>query len=180
MFNNKISTLLERAQQSAKDQAAIRVKLQIEYSKYFDSLKPLVKELNNAECSSEYQMGPDGEIESWFRVSMLADFEECREYFETWISDRHFRIDWDNDCFLYSQGECIVIQDDTRRDNGVWLNGKVIVAESYYRDEDTREVNEAERNRLIEAYMEREGYYPGVFRVTQYGDVFPVDTKAVS
>jgi hypothetical protein len=33
------------------------------------------------------------------------------------------------------------------------------------------------RNGLVERHMEKTGCYPGVFRVTQYGDVFPVNTQ---
>lgn len=42
---------------------------------------------------------------------------------------------------------------------------------------DGEDVDVIKRNALIEAYMERSGYFPGVFRVDQRGNVSLVDTK---
>lgn len=178
-MNTKIETLLAELNDNCRNADAIKAKLQKEYDKVFDDSKALAKAIANAENASMYQIGEDGEVESWFRFSGLSDFHECREYFETWLLESHcMMVDWDNDCFLYSQGESLIIQDDARnrRDNGVWLSGKQIIEESEYRDDDG-EVDESKRNELIEAWMEKNGYFPGVFRVDNYGNVSHVNTQ---
>lgn len=178
-MNTKIETLLAELNDNCRNADAIKAKLQKEYDKVFDDSKTLAKAIANAESASEYQLDEYGEVESWFRFAGLSDFQECREYFETWLMESHYmRVDWDNDCFLYSQGESLIIQDDSRNrsDNGVWLGHKQLIAESDYRDEDG-EVDEAKRNALIEAWMEKNGYFPGVFRVDSYGNVSPVNTQ---
>ena len=60
--------------------------------------------------------------------------------------------------------------------NGVWLNSKCIIEESSYTDDDG-EVNETKRNALIEAYMDKSGFFPGVFRTDSHGNVFAIKTN---
>lgn len=181
-MNNKIrelQTKLEAAESNAKLTAnTLRQQLQSEYDKVFDDSKELTKVISNAESASEYQLGEYGEVESWYRWHGLSDFLDCREYFETWLSSNYcMRVDWQNELLIVSHGDDnIMIQDDTRQDNGVWQSGKLIIKEESYRDEDG-EIDEDKRNALIEAHMERTGHFPGVFRVTQYGDVFFINTK---
>ncbi len=92
------------------------------------------------------------------------------------MREYHFvDTDWKNDTLSMSQGESIIIQDDTRRDNGVWLNGKRVIDESEYKVDG--EVDETNRNRLIEAYMTETGFFPGVFRCDSHGNIFLVNTQ---
>jgi hypothetical protein len=67
-----------------------------------------------------------------------------------------------------------VVQDDAGRDNGVYLADKCIINESEYKNDG--EVDETKRNALIEAYMEKMGYFPGVFRRDRDGSVYSVKT----
>jgi hypothetical protein len=181
-MNKRIESLLaDRDGLKLKTQAQINEinsKLSLEYDKVFSNDKALIAALNNLGVASEYGLDQYGEIYLWFRYAGLSDVpEHTREFLEEFVSNYNgANIDWDNDCFTLNEGESIVIQDDTRNDNGVWLSGKLIIEESEYKDDDG-EVNEAKRNSLIEAYMECTGYFPGVFRVTSYGDVFPVNTQ---
>lgn len=178
-MNSKINGLKATLAESHGNCESIQKKIQAEYNKVFDDSKTLAKAISNAESASMYQQGYDGEIESWFRFDGLREFQECRDEFEAWLSDNYcMRVDWDNDCLLVSQGDDnLIIQDDSyrSRDNGVWQSGKRVIAESEYRNEGD-DVDEEKRNALIEAHMEKTGYYPGVFRVTQHGDVFEVST----
>jgi len=151
--------------------------LQKEYNKVFDKDKELQKALNSLECSQEYS-GDENGIYHWFRYSNLNDIPENeKEYFETYVSEKACcYIDWNNDCLKAYEGESLIIQDDTRHDNGVWLEHKLIIPESDYTNEDN-EVDKKIRNTLIEKYMEKTGYFPGVFRVDQHGNIFPVNTQ---
>ena len=175
-MNKKIEALREQLEQPSGDIQRIQKKMQEEYNKVFDDSKSLAKDIANAESASMYQLDESGEVESWFRFDGLDDIpEDAREFFDTWLSENHcMRVDWDNSCFLYSQGESITINDD----GDVFLGHKCVIHARDYRSEDRdTDTDELERNRLIEAYMERSGYFPGVFSVDRHGNVFYVDTK---
>lgn len=164
---------------SAQVAEKLHADLQAEWSKLFARDKTLERALTALDSASEYAMDEHGEIYRWYRWSALADIpHDAREYFEAYVQDQACAtIDWDNECLQAHEGESIVIQDEHGRDNGVWLASKCIIDESSYRDE-AGEVDEAKRNALIEAHMKRSGYFPGVFRITQHGDVYFVNTQA--
>lgn len=178
---NKLTTELNEVNDNyANKREKIKQKLQVAYNKLFDHDIELTKALLNLESASEYGADAEG-IYRWFRFSGLYDIPEAaREFFETYIQDNHYAtVDWTNSCFMTYEGDAITIQDDSRHrsDNGVWFNHKQIFKESDYINEEN-EVDETKRNALIETYMENTGYFPGVFRIDQHGNVFYVNTKA--
>ena len=176
MQTETIKALNEKLNQVNGDAAEIEMQLQAAWNEVFEKSQVIQDAISKLESSHDFTFDRWGEIAAYIRFNDLSDFRECRDYFETYMRDSHFvSIDWDNDCLLYSQGsENITIQDDTRHDNGVWFDHKLIIEESEYKDDG--EVDETKRNALIEAYMERTGYFPGVFRVDSYGNVFLVNT----
>ena len=180
--NKEIETLNEMIKQAEMRNSALvegYKKLLLGYwTKIFDNDKQLQKDAENAQNASEYGADETG-IYSWYRVKTnLEDFAGCRDFLENWLSDNYcLTIDWENDCFVSWQGDDnLMIQDDTRRDNGVWQSGKLVIDETEYKDEDG-EIDIEKRNSLIEEHMEKTGCFPGVFRITQYGDVFHVNTQ---
>jgi len=177
--NSKIKNLLLELESTRTSRESIESKLQLEYDAVFNDSKTLAKAISNAENASEYGTDENGEIYSWYRFAGLSDYADCRTYFENWLSETHcMGVDWDNDCLTLNQGESFIIQDDSdrSRDNGIYLNSKCIINESEYRDE-SGDVDEIKRNKLIEKHMTDSGFFPGVFRVTRYGDVFSVNTQ---
>jgi hypothetical protein len=182
-MNKTIKALNKQLTGLQGDRDKIETKLQLAWNKVFDKSKTLKAGISAVESSNEYFGDECGEIVSWVRFD-LSNFQECKQYLECYLGDYCVDIDWDNDCLKYRQGESLIIQDDTRRDNGVWLNHKCIIDESEYRDINSEnehyergEVNEVKRNELIEKYMEKSGYYPGVFRVDYHGNVSAVKTN---
>ena len=168
----KMKNLAELEHDSKVD--AYHKQLKKEFDKVFDNDKALQKAINDSESASEYGNDSSG-IYSWFRFSGLSEFkDDAKEFLDEYLSDLGIQVDWDNECLMHYQGESLVIQDDTRHDNGIWLECKLIIPESEYKIEG--EVNETLRNKLIEEYMEKTGFYPGVFRVDYYGNVFSVNT----
>lgn len=175
-MNKKIKDLnkqLENVQSNASD---IEMQLQAEWNEVFrDStkIKEMVSKVGN---SRKYTFDQYGEIAAYVNVD-LSDFEECKEYFEVYMRDEHCTsVQWEYGALLLNCGpDNIIIQDDTRHDNGVWLNSKCVIDESEYKEDG--EVDETKRNALIEAYMEKTGYFPGVFRCDSHGNVFLVNTK---
>lgn len=177
MQTQTIKILNEKLNQVNSDVCEIESELQTAWNDVFKNMPVILDAVSKLEQSNDYTWDKYGEIASYIRFYDLSDFKECRQYFETFMQEYHFvTVDWDNDCLVYNQGECITIQDDTRHDNGIWLNSKCIIEESSYTDDDG-EVNETKRNALIEAYMDKSGFFPGVFRTDSHGNVFPVKTS---
>ncbi len=177
-MNSTIANLNVKKLKVASENAAIEMQLQAEYNKVFKDSQEIKELIAQLEQSNKYTLDEYGEIESFVRVR-LNDYTDCSQYLAEYLSDCHcIQVDFDNQVLTSSQGESITIQDDSRRktDNGIWLNSKQIINETAYLDDDN-EVDEVKRNELIEAYMERTGYFPGVFRVDYYGNVSLVNTN---
>ena len=176
-MNNQIKRLNERLIALNCDAETIQCELQVAWNGIFADLPILRDAVTKLENSTDYTFDQYGEIVSWIRFD-LSDFQDNKQYLIEYMREYNFvEVNFVDDCLTYSQGpDCITIQDDTRRDNGVWLNSKLIIEESDYKTEDG-EVDETKRNQLIEEYMNRVGEFPGVFRTDSYGNVSFVDTK---
>jgi hypothetical protein len=151
-----------------------KAQLQSEFNKVFDKMPELQAAISQVQDSQEYSFDSLGEVVSWLRFD-FSPFSDCLDYLQGYLSETHcIYTDLNNDCLTYSQGESIVVQDDAGRDNGVYLADKCIINESEYKNDG--EVDETKRNALIEAYMEKTGYFPGVFRCDRGGRVYSVKT----
>jgi hypothetical protein len=186
-MNKKIekltATLNEIESHSQKEIQAVKASLQVEYNKVFDKDTDLQKAISAVQCSSEYGADENG-IYAWTRYYIPSEFKEndtLIECLDTYLSDQGFTLDVTNDALMLNCGDDnLIIQDDTRHDNGVWQGHKLVIKESEYKteDEDGRlYVDESKRNKLIEQHMEKIGYFPGVFRIDYHGNVFPVNTQ---
>lgn len=87
-----------------------------------------------------------------------------QELLEEYLQDVHcIYVDYQNDCITTSEGPCILINHDgdvLDQDSGKWFISK--------KDYETEE----ERNKLIEAYMEKTGCFPSVIEVDYHGNAF--------
>lgn len=178
-MNKRIKELELQLADTRTTRLEIESKMQVEYNKIFKADKKLAKAIQATEDSVKYTTGESGDIESWCATDSLRVYSDCAEYLENWLMENHFmRPDFDNDCLLMSHGDDnLIIQDDARRgDNGVWQSQRMIIDQDAYTTEDG-EIDVKKRNALIEAHMEKTGYFPGVFRVDQYGNVTPVSTN---
>jgi hypothetical protein len=174
-MNKQIKDLNAQLANNLESIGDIETKLQAEWDRVFDDSGVIKAMMAKVEDSTDYRFDEYGEIVSYHYVD-LSDFKDSKKYLVQYLRDSYCAdLDLVNECITYSQGESIVIQDETRRDNGVWLSSKLIIDESEYKDENG--VNETKRNELIEAYMEKTGCFPGVFRSDSHGNVFSVSTK---
>ncbi len=180
-MNQKIRKLQQDLEyvQSTNAQVINDIKdiLQDEYEKIFEKdsdIQALINGLENNE-SCQYQLDQDG-----LYLVKDIDFnidEDCQEYLDIYLSNMGYILDINNEVLkAYLGDDFIAIQNDTRHGNGVWQNHKCIIKESEYTTEDG-EIDEVLRNKLIEEWMEKEGFFPYVGIVTSYGDFFPVNTK---
>lgn len=177
-MNSKIKALNKKLSEVAGNAADIETQLQVEWNKVFDDMTQLRKAVNALECSDDYATNEYGDIISWTRFD-TSDFKDCQNYLKEYMRDSYcVDVDFQNDALSMSHGDDnLIIQDDSRhsRDNGVWQSHKQIIAESDYKTEDG-EIDETKRNELIEAYMEKTGHFPGVYRIDYHGNVFSVNT----
>jgi Sec7-like guanine-nucleotide exchange factor len=179
MHTSEITRLNEKLVQLQADQDEIEISLQDAWNKVFENSVVIKAMVAKVENSTDYVFDKYGEIAQETRCYELDEFNGCQEYLENYLQENHsISIEWAYLRLLLNCGsDNLIIQDDSRHDNGVWCEGKCVIEESEYKDENTREVNETLRNKLIEAYMEKKGFFPGVFRCDQYGGVFLVNTK---
>ena len=178
-MNATIKKLHAKLQTIQGDVCEIENQLQTAYNKAFDKDKAIKSVMAELEASQDFICDQFcdqyREISSYVHFD-LSDYRNCKDYFINYMHDFLFvSVDFKNDCLTYGQGESITIQDDTRHDNGVWLSGKCVIDESEYKQDGS--IDLIKRNSLIEAYMEKTGYFPGVFRCDSHGNVFSVDTK---
>lgn len=171
-MNNKINELNKQLSLIHGNELEIKSLLQKEWNETFARDKNLQDAMVEVQSSTEYCWNGYGEIVSWLRFD-LDRFKECSEYLKEYLRDQHVELDA-NDCITYSQGPCIVINDggDVYDQDG----DKFFVKQSDYKDEDGI-INLNKRNELIENYMEKNGYFPSIFRSDRYDNVFCVNTQ---
>jgi hypothetical protein len=176
-MNKEIKALNNKLANISDNEFAIKQELQLAWNKVFDDMSVLRDAITKVEASNEYTWESRGEdICSWIRFDTKS-FDDCAEYLKEYLRNEHYvEIDFENDALLYSMGPSIIINEDgdvLDQDGDKWFINK-----DDYRDEDSGDLNEGKRNELIEAYMEKTGCYPGVFRTDRHGNVFAVSTKA--
>lgn len=112
-------------------------------------------------------------VHRWIRFdfSTLIDPKDDteRELLKEYLADNHhINCDFENDVASTNEGYCLVINEDgdvLNQDSGKWVISK--------RDYESKQ----ELFQLIEAYMERTGYYPSVIRSDRHGNVCYVNTQ---
>lgn len=153
---------------------AIEARLFEALTAQWDADTQLQAELVATECDpAGYQFNEFGEIESWKHapaLSMIAD--DDRELFERYAADRCVGVDWENNALTMNQGDdnIIIWRGGWRRDNGVFQSGKMLFDEDECRTDG--DWDDAKTAHLIEAHMEAEGCFPGVFTADDHGNVF--------
>jgi len=172
-MNKTINELNRELENVNANVADIETRLQAAWNTVFKDSTKLRDNVALLEQSSEYSFDKYGEIVSWRRFYDLKDYKECASYLEAYLSDQGVGIDWENDCLTYNLGPCILINNDgdvLDQDSQKW-----IISKNDYRDDDGN-LDEGKRNELIEAWMDKHGYYPGVFSADRHGNVFAVNT----
>ena len=91
------------------------------------------------------------------------------DIFKDWLNEHHgVLFDSDHSCLLSCIGPAIVVNDS----GSVYDqdSNKIIIRKAEYDNEDGLKA-------LIEAYMEKSGYFPWTLRQDYYGNVFVYNTK---
>jgi hypothetical protein len=173
-MNKTIEKLNKKLQSISADVSEVESQLQKEWNKVFKEMPELNNAIEALQVSKDFIWNKYDEIAQWIRFD-LSDFQDIKKYFTEYMQENHLvTVEWDSDALSYSQGPSIVINEDgdvLDQEGNKWF-----ISKNDYRDDDG-ELNEAKRNELIEQYMEKSGYFPGVFRSDRYGNIFNVNTK---
>ena len=174
-MNKQITDLNSRLSDANGYIDSIEAELQKEWNKVFEQLPQLTDTVSMVENSRDYCWDMHGEIVSWLRF-YPKEFLDCKEYFKVYMRENHcIEVDFQNDALMYSQGPCIVINNDgdvLDQDGDKWF-----IKKNDYLDEETGKFDISKRNELIEAYMEKTGCFPGVFESDYYGNLRTVKTN---
>ena len=173
---NKLKAELDNIDaESANKTAQVMEKARVIFEKLMKGkekeVNELVEKVNNTKELTT--VNHDEHFHQWIRVDFTKfidlDDKFQRQLLTEYFQDNHcMEVDLKNDCLTMSIGPAIIINDDgdvLDQDSGSWF-----IKKSEYE-------SEVERNGLIEKYMEKNGYFPSVLRVDNYGNAFYVNTK---
>lgn len=168
-----MKTIIEKLDKLNEEKNLKFSEIREEYFKYLDSHK-IIKELTALQDSKPdgYMLNEFGDVESWKRIALdFSDFEDERlesllnEYL---LENYFFHVDFKNNCLIQNQGpEEIIINDE----GDVFCGSKCIISKNNYE-------NKTDLYQQIENYMEKTGYYPGVFYCDRYGELTLVNTRS--
>jgi hypothetical protein len=172
-MTKKILKLKEKYDQVLKTTSEMRAnaeaKLQAELDEVFAKDEELNQAFIDAEGSTEFANDGCG-IYTWIRYDIPDKYKEYGHYLSNYVSEQGFNLDLQYGALYLYQGECIIINvegDIFLADDG---RSKVIIHHNEYG-------TKAERNKLIEEWMEKEGYFPAVLYQGYYGDLHLVNTQ---
>lgn len=153
----------------------IVAKLRATWYDVFDASETIKAAIEKVEQSTDYTWTEYSEIASYIRVD-FSEFKQAYEFLKEYLWDNHYmQFDAKNDALLCPLGPNIVINEDG--DVYDQYGGKFFLKKDDYKNDDG-ELDKTLRNQKIEEYMERAGYFLGVFRSDRYGNVFAVNTQS--
>lgn len=177
-FENQIKKLSSENSARETEVRAAALAYMAEALKIRDTeLKALV-----ASLEASRDLAADDEFPyQWVRFTP-SDFintgsELQRDLFRDYMAETYgvSGVDFENDCLMLCIGECIVINED----GDIFDSTKCIIHRSDYSlDDGDGDADFTKRNKLIEAHMEKTGFFPSVIRQDRHGNVFYVDTQS--
>ena len=176
-MNTKIETLQRALTETKAEQRklidSLEYQLRDEYRRVFGFDRELQEAIGKLNCYERVEYGcEENGYYAWIRC-YVSEFDTKTDLslvdaLNDYLSDHGMEFDAENDALKMNIGGRLVVVD-----SGDVLDsetGRTIIARSAYADE-------AERNALIEAWMEKNGYFPGVFSQDIHGNVFAIDTR---
>jgi len=142
-------------------------------AKKLDKNKKLKSAIKKLESSKDLCSTEDEYFSCWIRFNASdyidTDSELEKRTFDRYLAENYFaNIDCNNDALMMSIGPCILINDEgdvLDQDSGKWVI------------QNTDYETESERNKLIEKYMEKHGYFPSVISCDRYDNAYYMNTK---
>jgi hypothetical protein len=144
----------------------LKAELKAEYAKAFKRNATLKTALSALECSTQLTSVPHDEYYHRFvrvDLSKVVDLQDAdaKNALEEYLEDHSTCVDFEHSALTTCEGPSLIIDDEG--DVYDQDSSKIAVKNTEYE-------NTTERNALIEAWMERTGYYPSVIKVDRYGE----------
>jgi hypothetical protein len=165
--NTKIKRLKAQAEELTAKRDAILDRLQVEYNKAMCSDARISKAIADVENSDKLAF-ESGELYTWIAVDWLGEFAPIRGFLDGHLADFGITVDWGNHNLMCSIGGYLQVNDDGVYDTDL---GRFVIRSEEYGDDETK------RNSLIEAHMEKTGYFPSVVSVDRHGNAFFISTQ---
>ena len=175
-MNKSIEKLIKQradlVKNSIEAKSALQSEIQAKLDKIFDKSKELKEALKELDASTEYSAN-EYDICRWVRFEVPESMQEFTVELNTYLQDNHCAsLDLKNDALMASCGECIIVNDE----GDVFLDQKLIIDSKLCKD-DEGEYSIEKRNKLIEEYMEKTGFFPDVLLQSERGDLSLINTK---
>jgi hypothetical protein len=177
-MNRKIEQLKTKLKMAESEYATnvtnVRNELNAEWFKIFEKSPVLKVDFKRLEESNQYGSDESG-IYSFIHLTYaIPDDESGKSAFSDYVAEHGYYYQSEHNALLNRQGECIIINEDGDIFLAECGNSKLIIGQDAYIEHS--EFNIDLRNELIETWMDKNGYFPGVFREDRHGNIFPVNT----
>ncbi len=174
-MNKKIKALQAKREKLHAPCLEVDEAIRAEWRKLIKASPSVAKAITEVESSTEYGWDSSGEIcrFSW-PGGLLEPFDTaCPDVLREHLGDHCAYLEHGQ--LQMTEGDAIIIN----HKGDVFMTGErgAFIRREEYTDVDGNQ-DEAKRNALIEAHMEKTGYFPGVFRTDVHGNVFHVNTLA--
>lgn len=133
-------------------------------------------ELQNAiravETSTKYYFNEFGEVNRYVKLDMHILPHDYKEALRVYLDEKTGGVvfpNFEQNVLDATEGDCILVQLQHGRDNGVYYENERILNPSDFE-------SEADLYASIEEWMEKEGVFPAVLRVSGGGNLSPINT----
>lgn len=152
------------------NESAVLTQIQDIYIKKLAKNKKLKKAISEVECSKDLTFIDDEFPYQWIRFDFNEvidiDDENQVDALKEYLADQGIYIDLKNDALMLCLGSCIIINEDgdvLDQDSQKWIISR--------QDYETKD----QCIKMINEYMDKQGYYPSVILADRYGGVRYID-----
>lgn len=150
----------------------ITADLQVEYNKLFSKHRKLQAAIKALDKSNKLELDEADEVFQWVRLDLSQFSAESLPFLKSYLNDDlSIEIDIPHENLKYRLGPSLIINADNGDVYDQDADKNVLEGSDY--------TSKAERNALIETYMKRTGYYPGVYVVDREGSVKHINTNSM-
>jgi len=174
--NKHNRTILDNANKTIQQIEELQVK---EYVEELEKSELLKKWLKDLEASRQLtQIDHDEYFYTWVRIDGLNDLINITDALQDQALEQvldHACLDIEHQTIQQCEGPVFILHTGGVYDQD---SNKVIISRSDYDfADDPDDVNEFRRNKLINEYMEKHGYFPSVISCDRYGNAHYVNIQ---
>lgn len=167
----KLAIEKQNDEKRIKKRNAVKNELKMAFEKKFDADKILQNDIKLVQDSKELTTIENDEwLAQWhrFKYNLPIDSDEL-DLLKDYLSENHLiQLDVKNECLTYSIGPCIIINDDGSvydQESNKWI----------FKTDNYESIEQ--RDQAIEAWMDKNGYFPSVVKADRYNNYFYYSTQ---